>query len=51
MENTIDPLVTRCEWNLNHALLTQYHDEEWGEPLHDDRMLFEFRPLDGCKPD
>jgi DNA-3-methyladenine glycosylase I len=49
MENRIDRSVTRCEWNLNDALLTRYHDEEWGEPLHDDRMLFEFLALDGMQ--
>lgn len=49
MENIIDRSVTRCEWNLNDALLTRYHDEEWGEPLHDDRMLFEFLALDGMQ--
>ena len=45
----IDRSITRCEWNLNDALLTRYHDEEWGEPLHDDRMLFEFLALDGMQ--
>jgi len=49
MENMIDRSITRCEWNLNDALLTRYHDEEWGEPLHDDRMLFEFLALDGMQ--
>jgi DNA-3-methyladenine glycosylase I len=49
MENSVDRSVTRCEWNLNDALLTRYHDEEWGEPLHDDRMLFEFLSLDGMQ--
>ncbi len=49
MENTIDRSLTRCEWNLNDALLTRYHDEEWGKPLHDDRMLFEFLALDGMQ--
>jgi len=49
MENTIDRSVTRCEWNLNNVLLTRYHDEEWGEPLHDDRLLFEFLALDGMQ--
>jgi DNA-3-methyladenine glycosylase I len=49
MENTIDRSVTRCEWNLNDVLLTRYHDEEWGKPLHDDRMLFEFLALDGMQ--
>jgi DNA-3-methyladenine glycosylase I len=49
MENMIDRSVTRCEWNLNDALLTRYHDEEWGEPLHDDQKLFEFLALDGMQ--
>lgn len=49
MEKTTDRSVTRCEWNLNDTLLTCYHDEEWGEPLHDDRMLFEFLALDGMQ--
>ena len=49
MENPIDRSISRCEWNLNDALLTRYHDEEWGEPLHDDRMLFEFLALDGMQ--
>jgi DNA-3-methyladenine glycosylase I len=49
MENMVDRSVSRCEWNLNDVLLTRYHDEEWGEPLHDDRMLFEFLALDGMQ--
>ncbi len=49
MDNFVDRTITRCEWNLNDALLTRYHDEEWGEPLHDDRMLFEFLALDGMQ--
>ena len=49
MENTIDLSITRCEWNLNDALLTRYHDEEWGNPLHDDQQLFEFLSLDSMQ--
>jgi DNA-3-methyladenine glycosylase I len=49
MENTIDRSVIRCEWNLNDVLLTRYHDEEWGVPVHDDRLLFEFLALDGMQ--
>jgi DNA-3-methyladenine glycosylase I len=49
MEIMIDRSVSRCEWNLNDAMLTRYHDEEWGEPLHDDRMLFEYLSLDGMQ--
>jgi len=49
MEDTIVLSISRCEWNLNDVLLTRYHDVEWGEPLHDDRMLFEFLALDGMQ--
>jgi len=35
----------RCGW-ISDALMQQYHDEEWGVPLHDDRKLFEFMVLD-----
>ncbi|MYD30711.1 MAG: DNA-3-methyladenine glycosylase I, partial [Nitrospira sp. SB0661_bin_20] len=40
--------LTRCSWATN-ALLTQYHDEEWGVPVHDDRRLFEFLILEGAQ--
>ena len=49
MDNIIDQSVTRCDWNNTDALLTRYHDEEWGEPLHDDQKLFEFLALDGMQ--
>ena len=35
-----------CSWPGEDALMLQYHDEEWGVPLHDDRKLFEFMVLD-----
>ncbi len=35
----------RCAW-ISDPLMQQYHDEEWGVPLHDDRKLFEFMVLD-----
>ena len=32
----------RCGWvKMNNPLYVAYHDEEWGQPLHDDRVLFE----------
>ena len=32
----------RCGWvKMNNPLYVAYHDEEWGQPLHDDRALFE----------
>lgn len=38
-----------CEWARSTPIMTQYHDEEWGTPLHDDRKLFEFLILDGAQ--
>jgi DNA-3-methyladenine glycosylase I len=39
----------RCNWCLDHSLMTEYHDTEWGVPLHDDRRLFEFLVLDAAQ--
>lgn len=39
----------RCEWSINHDMMKTYHDEEWGQPVHDDRKLFEFMILDGMQ--
>jgi len=36
----------RCMWPGNNELMIEYHDKEWGVPLHDDRKLFEFLVLD-----
>ncbi len=44
-----DHTIQRCAWCLSDPLYTQYHDEEWGVPLHDDRRLFEFLVLDGAQ--
>jgi len=38
--------MNRCEWVGNNELMTEYHDKEWGVPVHDDRKLFEFFVLD-----
>jgi len=35
-----------CNWPGNDAKMIDYHDTEWGVPLHDDRKLFEFMILD-----
>jgi len=41
---------TRCHWAANgDALMRDYHDTEWGVPLHDDRGLFEFLCLEGAQ--
>ncbi len=39
----------RCTWCGENPLYTAYHDEEWGVPVHDDRMLFEFLILEGAQ--
>jgi len=36
-----------CSWPTEDPLLTEYHDREWGVPLHNDRKLFEFLVLEG----
>jgi len=36
----------RCAWPANDQLMIEYHDKEWGVPVHDDRKLFEFMVLD-----
>jgi DNA-3-methyladenine glycosylase I len=38
----------RCHWAIE-PLMAQYHDEEWGQPVHDDRLLFEFLILEGAQ--
>jgi DNA-3-methyladenine glycosylase I len=38
----------RCPWG-NGVLEREYHDTEWGVPLHDDRRLFEFLVLEGAQ--
>jgi DNA-3-methyladenine glycosylase I len=40
---------TRCEWASNDPLVIEYHDREWGVPVHDDRLLFEFLILEGAQ--
>ena len=35
-----------CSWPGNDPLMIEYHDTEWGVPVHDDRKLFEFLVLD-----
>ena len=40
--------LVRCSWARNE-LAIRYHDDEWGVPLHDDRLLFEFLILEGAQ--
>lgn len=39
-------IKNRCSWCIGDPLYIKYHDEEWGFPIHDDRMLFEFLILE-----
>jgi DNA-3-methyladenine glycosylase I len=39
----------RCAWSGTDARYVAYHDEEWGVPVHDDRLLFEFLVLEGAQ--
>ena len=41
--------MIRCPWCLSHPLYIDYHDNEWGKPLHDDRRLFELLILEGAQ--
>lgn len=41
--------MERCAWPGNDPLMMAYHDTEWGVPLHDDRVLFEYLILDGAQ--
>jgi DNA-3-methyladenine glycosylase I len=42
--------VKRCAWaGTSKPLMIEYHDKEWGRPVHDDRLLFEFLILEGAQ--
>jgi DNA-3-methyladenine glycosylase I len=41
--------ITRCSWAEGDPLMLEYHDREWGVPVHDDRVLFEFLVLEGAQ--
>ena len=43
------PPLKRCPWSENDSLYIDYHDREWGVPVHDDRKLFEFLILEGMQ--
>lgn len=38
--------IHRCDWCMRDELYMSYHDHEWGVPLHDDQLLFEFLVLE-----
>jgi len=41
--------IRRCAWSGGSPEYIRYHDEEWGVPVHDDRILFEFLILEGAQ--
>ncbi len=41
--------LQRCAWAESHELYKEYHDTEWGVPLFDDQLLFEFLSLEGAQ--
>ena len=41
--------MKRCAWAEASSSEEKYHDEEWGVPLHDDQLLFEFLILEGAQ--
>jgi DNA-3-methyladenine glycosylase I len=38
--------MKRCSWTGDDPLLVEYHDKEWGLPIHDDRKQFEFLSME-----
>jgi DNA-3-methyladenine glycosylase I len=46
---TPQPELKRCAWAGADPLYHAYHDLEWGVPVHDDRLLFEFLVLEGAQ--
>jgi len=41
--------LKRCAWTGDDPLYVAYHDQEWGAPVHEDRLLFEFLILEGAQ--
>jgi DNA-3-methyladenine glycosylase I len=41
--------MKRCEWPTKEEIYVKYHDEEWGVPVYDDRLLFEMLTLEGAQ--
>src|SRR5262250_524096 len=40
--------LKRCWWAQSESMIS-YHDNEWGVPVHDDQLLFEFLILEGAQ--
>lgn len=42
-------MCERCGWGTSNPLMMEYHDKEWGVPLHEEQRLFEFLVLEGMQ--
>ena len=49
MPDQADEVIVRCPWCGSDPLYRDYHDHEWGVPLHDERRLFEMLTLEGAQ--
>lgn len=49
MSTRADNRAVRCAWVGDDPLYIAYHDAEWGLPVHDERLLFEFLVLEGAQ--
>ena len=45
----METTLIRCAWAGSDPLYQAYHDLEWGVPVHDERLLFEFLVLEGAQ--
>ncbi len=48
-KNNTEKSPKRCSWCGDEPIYVDYHDKEWGVPLHDERLLFEFLCLEGAQ--
>ena len=44
-----EPMIKRCRWCGSDPQYVAYHDEDWGVPVYDDRLLFEMLILEGAQ--
>lgn len=44
-----EKVIVRCGWCGTDPLYVKYHDEEWGKPVYDDKILFEFLVLESAQ--
>ena len=48
-DNMTNDNTSRCDWATTDPLYIDYHDNEWGKPVYDDRTVFEFLILEGAQ--